>query len=87
MIAVAEQVTYYGLLLSRDTRNNPSGLARRRILPDGGIMDETFQEDLQWHRDTVILEWWRGESGEDLVEISKNEAKRIMERFRETFGE
>ncbi len=81
-----EQVTYYGLLLSGDTREKPGGLARRRILANGGIVDETFQKDLQWHPDTVIGEWRRGESSEELVEISEAEAVRVMERFRQRFG-
>lgn len=84
---MAEQVTYYGLLLLDDTRENPSGLARRRILHDGGIVDETYQRDLQWHRSGVIGDWRRGESSEDLVEISEPEAERIMGRFREAFGQ
>ncbi|WP_188196118.1 hypothetical protein [Nonomuraea sp. SYSU D8015] len=49
-------------------------------------MDETFQKDLQWHPDTVIGEWRRGESSEELVEISEAEAVRVMERFRQRFG-
>ncbi|MGW4410922.1 hypothetical protein ACWEJ6_43285 [Nonomuraea sp. NPDC004702] len=50
-------------------------------------MDETFQKDLQWHTDTVIGEWRRGESSEQLVEISEAEAEQVMHRFREMFKE
>ncbi|MGW0591308.1 hypothetical protein [Streptosporangium sp. NPDC002607] len=81
-----EQVTYYGLLLSGDTRERPGGLARRRVLPDGQIVEETFQKDLRWHRDNVVWEWERGGTTERLIEITQAEAERVMERFRETFG-
>ncbi|MGW0806632.1 hypothetical protein [Nonomuraea sp. NPDC002799] len=87
MISLKEQITYYALLLSRSTRENPSGLARRRRLPGGGIVDETFQRDLRWHDSDVIWEWRHGESSEDLVEISEAEAQRVMDRFQELFGE
>ncbi|MET8052884.1 hypothetical protein ABZU75_35335 [Streptosporangium sp. NPDC005286] len=81
-----EQVTYYGLLLSGDTREHPGGLARRRVLPDGQIVEETFRKDLRWHKDDVVWEWQRGETTEQLIEITQAEAERVMERFRETFG-
>ncbi|WP_327588239.1 hypothetical protein OHA25_15380 [Nonomuraea sp. NBC_00507] len=87
MIPLKERVTYYALLLWGHTRENPSGLARRRFLPEGGIVDEAFQRDLQWHDSDVIWEWRHGESSEELVEISEAEAERIMERFREKSGE
>ena len=83
---MAEQVTYYGLLGLRDSRENPSGLARRRVMADGGVVEETFRRDLQWHKDSVIWEWRRGESSEELVEISEIEAERVMEEFRKLFG-
>ncbi|NRQ32952.1 hypothetical protein HII36_14030 [Nonomuraea sp. NN258] len=81
-----EQVTYYGLLFTDDTRDSPSGLARRRILSDGGIIDETFRRDLQWRESDIIDSWRRGESTERLVELSEAEAERVMERFRTMFG-
>ena len=81
-----EQVTYYGLLLSGDSRENPGGLARRRVLPDGGIVEETFRRDLQWHDSSVIGDWRRGESSVELVELSEAEAERVTERFREKFS-
>jgi hypothetical protein len=81
-----EQVKYYALLFSDDTREKPSGLARRRILSDGGIVDETLRKDLLWRESDVIGNWRRGESSEDLVELSKAEAERVIDLFRETFG-
>jgi hypothetical protein len=86
MTLAQEQITYYALLLTGSTRENPSGLARRRRLPSGGIIDETFQRDLQWHESRVISAWRHGEASEELIEITEEEAKRVMERFRKLFG-
>lgn len=81
-----EKVTYYAMVFSDDTPETPSGLARRRILPSGGIIDETLRRDLQWRESDAIDNWRRGESSQDLVEISKSEADHVMERFRQMFG-
>jgi len=81
-----EKVTYYALMFSDDTREAPSGLARRRTLPSGGLVDETLRRDLQWHESDTIDDWRRGESSQDLVEISEAEAERVIELFRELFG-
>jgi hypothetical protein len=83
---VAEKVTYYRMTFSDDPPDQLGGLARRRILRDGGIVDEALHKDLQWHRSTSISGWERGEAGPELVEISEAEAERIIERFRELFG-
>jgi hypothetical protein len=81
-----EKVTYYAMMFSDDTPEAPSGLARRRILPSGGIVDETLRRDLQWHESDAIDDWRRGESSQDLVEINEAEAGQVVERFRQMFG-
>jgi hypothetical protein len=37
---------------------------------------------MNWQFTPVIVEWERAESTDDLVEISEDEAERIIERFR-----
>jgi hypothetical protein len=80
---VSEKVTYYAVTLNTADRTNPDGLARRRWLSEGGIEDEMLRQDLTWKRDTIIVEWKRGEATEELHQISQDEARVLMERFRE----
>ncbi|TDD33627.1 hypothetical protein E1286_41990 [Nonomuraea terrae] len=80
-------MTYYALMFSDDTREAPSGLARRRILQSGGIVDETLRRDLQWRESDVIDNWRRGESSEELVELSEAEAEQVISRFQKMFGQ
>ncbi len=63
-------------------REEPVGLARRRWLAEGGVEDEMLRRDLTWKRDTVIIEWKRGEATEELLEISEDDAGVLIEQFR-----
>jgi hypothetical protein len=44
--------------------------------------DEALARDLSWKFTPVIVEWKRGKSTDDLIEISEDEARQIIERFR-----
>jgi hypothetical protein len=79
---VSEKVTYYAVTLNAGNRSNPDGLARRRWLSEGGIEDEMLRQDLTWKRDTIIVEWKRGEATEELHQISEDEANVLVERFK-----
>jgi hypothetical protein len=80
---VSEKVVYYAVTLNVGDRVNPAGLARRRWLANGGIIDEMLRHNLSWEQDTVIAEWKRGEATEELLEITEDEADALIERFRE----
>ena len=80
---MSEQVTYYAVTLNAGDRANPDGLARRRWSSEGGIEDEMLRQDLTWKRDTIIVEWKRGEAHRRIHQISQDEAHVLMERFRE----
>ena len=83
---MTEKITYYAILRDGDTPDRPSGLARR-ILTNQGRLDETLRADFTWKRDSAIYEWERGEEmGMAMVEISKQEADELIERFRERWG-
>jgi hypothetical protein len=83
---LTEKITYYAILRDGDTPDRPSGLARR-ILTNQGRLDETLRADFTWKRDSAIYEWERGEEmGMAMVEISKQEADELIERFRERWG-
>ena len=73
---------YYAIIDRRSTRNDPAGLARR-VRPDtGGFHDETLGISMTWEFTPLIVEWERAESTDDLVEVTEDEAKRIIERLR-----
>jgi hypothetical protein len=46
-----------------------------------------LRRDLSWQTDSVIVEWNRGDSVEELREISAEEAARLVERFRRRWAE
>ena len=58
------------------------GIARRRRLEAGGFRDEALDRGMVWQFTPLIVEWKRAESTDDLVEISEEEAERIIDRFR-----
>ncbi len=77
-----EAAKYYAIVDDDRTPQNPAGLARRQFTPDGPL-DETLRRDFTWKRSSAVYEWERGEElGADLIEISEEEANRIIERFR-----
>ena len=83
---MSDQVTYYAVVGPRRAVENPSGLARRTITAKGRL-DESLRRDLTWARSAEIYEWERGEEmGPELVEISDEEAERLIGRFREKWG-
>lgn len=79
---MAEKITYYAIIDMDSTRAEPSGLARRHEY-EGGIRDEALGRDLNWRRSSIVVEFKRNESTEDLVEVSEEEAQRLIEYFRE----
>jgi len=81
-----EIVKYYAIVGSGRTAQSPSGIARRTTSANGQI-DESLRRDLTWQRDSAIIEWEYGDAGADLVEISEAEARELIERFREKWGE
>jgi hypothetical protein len=79
---VTEKPEYYAIIDYRATREDPAGIARRRPLETGGFRDEALDRNMDWQFTPVIVQWERAESTDDLVEISQDEAERIIERFR-----
>jgi hypothetical protein len=80
---LAENVTYYAVVGASRTIDNPSGLVRRRQAA-GGPVDESLTRDLSWRFTDAIYQQERGENfGPDLVEISEEEARVLIDRFRE----
>jgi hypothetical protein len=83
---VAETVRYYAMLLGGRTIENPSGLARRRLFDDGSVRDEALGRDFIWAHNPGLAGWERGDLTTTYVEISDDDAERIVERFRAKWG-
>ena len=83
---MVNEAKYFAIVRDGDSPEHPSGLARRTMTPQGRL-DETLRRDLTWIRDSAIYEWERGEEmGADLVEISKADAERVIQGFRQEWG-
>jgi hypothetical protein len=50
---------------------------------DGSFVDEGLHSDLAWHRTSIIVEWERGESTDDLTMISEHDAKQVIAKLEE----
>ncbi len=83
---MTEKITYYAMLIGDRAPDNPSGIARRRILADGGVRDEALGRDLTWIHNPGLAGWERGDLTTTYLEISAEEADRIVERFRAKWG-
>jgi hypothetical protein len=83
---VSTAARYYAIIDGSATRENPAGIVRRRTNPDGSFQDEALHRDLTWQFSPTIVEWERAESSGDLVEVSEDEADRIIQRFQALHG-
>jgi hypothetical protein len=75
-------LTYYAIVDTSDS-SYPAGIVRRLKDPDGGFVDEGLHSDLAWHRTSIIVEWERGESTDDLVMISEHDVKQVIAKLEE----
>jgi len=82
---VPGRITYYAIIGEDRTIDNPYGLARR-LEHDDGPSDEALRKDFSWKFTPVIGEWERGDFADELVEVSHEQASKILEYFRERWG-
>jgi hypothetical protein len=82
---VSDKITYYAIIGEARTVDNPYGLVRR-LKHDDGPSDEALQKDFSWKATPVIVEWERGDFGDELVEVSHMQATKIIQYFRERWG-
>ena len=78
---MAEEITYYAVVNEFSRREQPSGVLRR-IRHDGGQRDEAFTRDLVWKRSESLHSAERGDTMNDFVPITEEEAMRIVDRIR-----
>jgi hypothetical protein len=77
-----DEITYYAIVTSRSGREQPAGVLRRSYLEAGGRRDEAFTRDLIWEQSSSLVSAERGDLQNEFVEISEQEAERIVARIR-----
>jgi hypothetical protein len=80
-----DKITFYAIVGSNSADDNPRGLARR-LETDWGFTDEALRDDFSWSFTPVIVEWERGDFADELVEVSHEQADKIIQNFREHWG-
>jgi hypothetical protein len=76
-----EKTTYFAIISEFSTREKPGGVLRR-IENDEGERDEAFGRDLVWSHTSLLYSAERGNLDNKFVEISEEEAERIVARIR-----
>jgi hypothetical protein len=80
-----DKITYYAVIGGARTVDNPYGLVRR-LETDWGFTDETIRKDFSWIFTPVIVEWQAGSFDDELVEVSHEQAEKIIQYFRERWA-
>jgi hypothetical protein len=83
---MSNKITFYAILADGATLDRPTGLVRR-LEYDNGFEDEVLRKDLSWRRTPIIVEWKRSSYDNELVEVSHEQASRIVQYFREKLAE
>lgn len=80
-----QKTTYYALLAAGRTREDPSGVVRRR--EDGEkVVDEAFTRNLRWEPTDYFDRYRLGHNETDHVEITEAEAEQFVNRIVEKLG-
>ena len=82
---MANKITYYAIVSGGATIDRPQGLLRR-LEHDNGPEDEALYKDMGWRWTSLIAEHEYGSTDEDLVQVSHEQASKIVEYLREKFA-
>jgi hypothetical protein len=77
-----EKVTYYAVVNDLSSRERPSGVFRRTYTEDGGRSDEAFTRKLSWEYSTSLISAERGDTMNEFIVITEDEANQIVEQIR-----
>jgi hypothetical protein len=80
---VPDKITFFAVIGGERTTDNPYGLVRRLEFDGDGFTDEGLRNDFSWAFTSAIVESKRGDLGQELVEVSHEQASKIIEYFRE----
>ena len=79
---MSEKITYFAIIDELSSRERPAGVFRRTYLEHGGRRDEAFTRDLAWKQSPSLASAERGDLQNKFVEISAEEAERVVARIR-----
>ena len=79
-----DKVTYYAVVNALTSRERPAGVFRRTYFESGGRRDEAFTRNLIWERSVSLVSAERGDLQNEFIEITEDEANRIVDRIRAT---
>ena len=83
---MSDKITFYAIVGGNRTIDNPYGLVRRLEFDQDGFTDEALRKDFSWNFTPLIVEWERGDFEDELVEVSHEQAEKIIQYFRERWG-
>jgi hypothetical protein len=78
-----DMITFYAIVNEFSSRERPAGVFRRTYFEAGGKRDEAFSRDMTWERSWLLVSAERGDTANDFIEITEDEANQIVARFRE----
>jgi hypothetical protein len=78
---MTEKTTYYAMVDEFSSRDQPRSVLRR-VKNDDGQIDELFSRDLKWEFSPLLYAAERGDTMNDFIPITEEEAERIVERIR-----
>jgi hypothetical protein len=79
---VADKITFYAVIGGDRTIDTPYGLVRRLEFDGDGFSDEGLTKEMLWGFTSAIVEWKRGDLGQELIEVTHEQASKIIEYFR-----
>ena len=82
---MSDSITYFAIIGGGRTIDNPYGLVRR-LEHDDGPSDEALRKDFSWKATPLIVEWEHGDFEDELVEVSHEQASKVIEYFRQKWG-
>jgi hypothetical protein len=77
-----DKVIYYAVVNELSSRERPAGLFRRTYTEAGGLRDEAFTRTLVWKNSSSLVSAERGDLENEFIEITEDEANRIVARIR-----
>ena len=81
-----DKITFYAILGGVPDRRQSHGPARRLEFDGDGFTDEALRKDFSWEFTPAIIDWEHGAYDEELVEVSHEQAEKIIRYFRERWG-
>jgi hypothetical protein len=82
---MSNKISFYAIVEDNAAVDRPHGLVRRLEF-DTGFEDEVLRKDMSWSHTPIIVEWEHSGYADELVEVSHEQASKIVQYFREKFA-